>query len=84
MGPQDVAVDSVVAAFPAQGGDGGQGGGEVAGEAGEVGKSPAGPGGVPAARVDNLLHSGAGGLVLAEVFVRLGPVVQAHLGELGG
>ncbi|MFD8413694.1 hypothetical protein ACFV2Q_18290 [Streptomyces sp. NPDC059650] len=84
LGPVDIAEDAVATALPAQGGDGSQGGGEVAGEAGQVGKSSAGAGGVPAARVDNLLHSCAGGLVLAEVLVRLGPVVQAHLGEFGG
>ncbi|WP_331757602.1 hypothetical protein OH736_45650 (plasmid) [Streptomyces sp. NBC_01650] len=84
VGPVDVAEDAVVAALPAQGGGGGQGGGEVAGEAGQVGQTPAGLGGEAAAGVGDLLHPGPGGVVLAEVLVRLGPVVQGHLGQLGG
>ncbi|WP_406491640.1 hypothetical protein OG936_00240 [Streptomyces sp. NBC_00846] len=84
VGPVDVAEDAVVATFPAQGGDGGQGGGEVAGEAGQVGQAAAGLGSKAAVGIGNLLHPGAGGVVLAEVLVGLGPVVQGHLGQLGG
>ncbi|MER7466803.1 hypothetical protein [Streptomyces sp. NPDC097981] len=84
VGPVDVAEDAVVAALPTESGDGGQGGGEVTGQPRQVGKAPAGLERETAVGFDDLLHAGTGGVVLAEVLVGLGPVVQGHLGQLGG
>ncbi|MCX5346082.1 hypothetical protein [Streptomyces atratus] len=76
--------DAVVAAFPSQGGDGGECGGEVPGQPGQVGQATAGLGCKAPAGVGDLSHPGPGGGALVEVLVRLRPVVQGELDEVGG
>lgn len=60
------------------------GGGEVAGGAGEVGESLGGVGGEAAASARDLAHAVAGGVVVSEVAVGLGPVAGGHVGEFVG
>ncbi|MFD4764088.1 hypothetical protein ACFWOJ_36265 [Streptomyces sp. NPDC058439] len=84
VGEVDVAQEPVSAAGPAEGLGGGECGGEVPGCTGEVCEPAGGVGGEAASAFCDLAHAVAGGGALAEVAVRLGPVVQGHLRQFGG